>query len=110
MTETFAKFTSPVLSDFQVVEARRKPPVIRCRIKTVVEGPHKLILTNPKMILTPNMPPSEIAKKISGKWGRLIILKHTQDSIHYELDFESAAGGVHKFGVRVSECIIEQDA
>lgn len=106
MTELFAKFTSPVLSDFQVVEDRRKPPVIRCLVITAVEGSHRLILTNPKMLSDPDMPPPEIAEKLGRKWAELRIRKkRTQNLIRYVLDFESEEG--FEFSVRVQECPVE---
>lgn len=107
MTEHATEFTSPVLSDVQVVKDRHKPPVIRCLITSAVQGSHRLILTNPKMILDPGMPPSGIAEKIGREWEQLIILeKHTQDLVSYELGFYSEVA--YEFGVRVSECVIEQ--
>jgi len=109
MTELFAKFTSPALSDFQVVEDRRKPPVIRCLIITAVEGSHRLIFTNPKMVSDPDMLPLEIVEKLSRKWAELRIRKEkTQDLIRYGLDFESEEG--FEFSVRVQECTVESVA
>ena len=93
MTELLAKFTSPVLSDFQILEDRRKPPVIQCLIITGVEGSHRLILTNPKMGLEPDMLPPEIVEKLGRKWAELRIRKEkTQDSIRYVLDCETEEG------------------
>ena len=109
MTELLTKFTSPVLGDLQVVEDRRKPPVIRCLIITAVEGSHRLILTNPKMVSDPDMFPAEIVEKLGRKWAELRIRKEkTQDSIRYVLDSESEEG--FEFSVRVQECTIESVA
>ena len=106
ITKVIATFTSPVLSDFQVVEHQKRRPVIQCLI-TAAEGPHRLTLTNPKMVLTPDMSPSEIAEKMEGKWAEMCICEErTQELVSYGLDFQSEE--CFEFTVRVQKYTAEQ--
>ena len=99
MTQLVVEFFNPILSDFEPIEEKYKPPVLKMAVSSSGQR-WTVTLTDPMVIMSPPLSLRQIIETINTiqNWDHILVLKNTNDLVSYSLIFSTEEE--FEFGIR----------